>query len=275
MQASRSGTSTMTFSAPWPSKRMKKYWDGHLLHPFVEAFHAALLARGYRFSEQSEDESCYTWSKPLFAGYTREITVMPTKAKGLPRSYFGFNIHLFIGSDRQTEVENAIGTWECYRLDPLERVSAPQGATAVLHESLQWLMARWEPRLTSFSDAFARWEAVPSTQAEVCVDDVMHFFDRQGNDFFEYVGTPIKLANTLCDLDNFPGRTAKSGPGSVAAGEYAAVLLHDMGMTEEARKELDLSLRILQARVNRGERQQSWPRKSEQSDRWISCSLRR
>lgn len=89
--------------------------------------------------------------------------------------------------------------------------------------------------------------------SEEIAQDVISVFDRQGADFFDYLGTPLKLANAVRDPVAFPGRRPGEyldvSPAGLYPEEYAAVLFHDAGLVDQAKAALESSLHRIEAQV--------------------------
>lgn len=121
---------------------------------------------------------------------------------------------------------------------------------------LDWLAERWEPVATCREEGWGRWDSMKTEYSEEISQDVISVFDRQGIAFFDYLGTPIKLANALLDPIGFPGRrlgeSLNVSPSGIDPEEFAAVLFHDAGLTDQAKAAPESSLRRIETQVMAG-----------------------
>jgi len=201
--------------------------------------------RGFVFKNSGEDDVC-EWVRPAFEGYDFGIVVSEEPAS---KRKISFSVGLFVSSTRQADVENSIGIGTCY--NPPR--STPSTSVTILYVSLPWLMSRWKPVAGSASEVFLRWKNVDVTQIEFLVVDVLSQVDQYGAVFFDLLQTPLSLANTLKDLNKFPGREGvPSGPLSSNPLEYAAVLFGDLHQPDEAVSCLERDLESVASNVKNG-----------------------
>ncbi len=234
----------------------KKHWAGFSPHPFIAIFHSLMLERGFSFSTDDKEGKNLYWKKPLFRGYEASVWISPKNIKKNRPDFFGLFIILGIESSRQAFVDAMVRPWECINLREGNRVG-PDGDEALVFKGfLDWLAERWEPVATCREEGWGRWDSMKTQYSEEIAQDVISVFDHQGADFFNYIGTPLKLANALLDPVGFPGlRLGESrnvSPKGIFPEEFAAVLLHDAGRTDQAKAALESSLRRIEAQVNAG-----------------------
>ena len=231
----------------------KKHWGGFYPHPFIVNFHALMLERGYSFSVVDAEGGYIAWRKPVFAGYESSIWVGPRNTKKNRPEAFGVSIMVGIESCRQAVVENTVKPWECINLRAGNRAGPHGERVMVLRGFLDWLAERWEPVATNREEGRGRWNCMKTQFSEEIAQDVISVFDRQGADFFDYLGTPLKLANAVRDPVAFPGRRPGEyldvSPAGLYPEEYAAVLFHDAGLVDQAKAALESSLHRIEAQV--------------------------
>jgi hypothetical protein len=234
----------------------KKHWGGFSPHPFVAVFNSMMLERGFSFSTDDKEGEHLYWKKPLFAGYEASVWISPKNTRKNRPEAFGLFISLGIESRRQAFVDRTVRPWECINLREGNRVESDGEKTLVFMGFLDWLAERWEPVATSRGDGWGRWDSMKTEYSEEIARDVFSVYDRQGAAFFDYLGTPIKLANALLDPVGFPGRrpgeSLNVSPSGIDPEEYAAVLFHDAGLTDRAKAALESSLRRIEAQVKAG-----------------------
>ena len=243
-------------SFPQLPRASKKHWAGFSPHPFIAAFHSLMLERGFSFStDEKEGENLY-WKKSMFTGYEASVWISPKNTKKNRPEAFGLFVILGIESSRQAFVDSMVRPWECINLREGNR-AGPDGEKALVFMGfLDWLAERWDPVATKPEDGRGRWSHMKALYAEEIAQDVISVFDRQGVDFFSHLGTPLKLANALLDPVGFPGRRLGEGlygsPKGIYPEEFAAVLLHDAGLTDRARAAIESSLCRIEAQVKAG-----------------------
>jgi hypothetical protein len=232
-------------------------WKGQALL-FLDRLEELLRCEGFGRVHVVEEMDWREWHRPLFPGYVVAFSVHESALRA-PRGTFGFSASISVLSQRQTEVRNALAMWECANLDPVQNrlgdLQRGEDPACVLHASLNWLIGAWEPRLPSFLEAGTRWFQVKHEDAVACAEDVFSFYQRQGREFVSYIDTPLRLARVLQNLDGLPGPRKGSRPGSSEPSQFAAVLMVDCGLADEASQELDLAEKYLVASVARGERE--------------------
>lgn len=246
----------MNNSLPRLPRASKKHWAGFSPHPFIAIFHSLMLERGFSFStDDKEGENLY-WKKPLFTGYEASVWISPKNTKKNRPEAFGLFINLCVESSRQAFVDSIVRPWECINLREGNCVRPDGNRALVFLGFLDWLAERWDPVATSPEDGRGRWSHMKTQYAEEIAQDVISVFDRQGKDFFEYVGTPIKLANALLDPAAFPGRrlgeNLNVSPSGIYPEESSAVLFHDAGLSDRAKAALEGSLHRIEAQVKAG-----------------------
>lgn len=96
------------------------------------------------------------------------------------------------------------------------------------------------------------WRRVRNEDVITCADEVAHFVGLHLPRFLTFIGTPEALARTMLNFETFPGNDDGNGPISSNRNVSTAILLHDLGRTDEALKELDLEERQDIAAVHRG-----------------------
>lgn len=243
-------------SIPRPPSASKKYWGGFSTHPFLEYLHPLLVRRGFRFSGYHQDGQLVTWNRPLFSGYDSQIWISPGNMSKKNPGSFGFTIVVSVVSSRQTEVEISARAWECLNLKDGNCAKKPLESTMIIRAFLNWLIWRWNPRVEDIDAGFYRWKSLETSRAEEVAIDVAMRFDQQGEDFIKLVETPIKLANVLLDLHNFPGMefggNLDVAPGSICPEEFAAVLLHDAELQSLAKAALETAVRRMVEEASKG-----------------------
>jgi hypothetical protein len=246
----------MDKSLPRLPRASKKHWAGFSPHPFFVSFHPLMHARGFSFSIADEDSRYFAWNRPLFDGYESVILIGPRNTRKGKPDVFGLSIMVGVESTRQAFVDSMIRPWECINLREGNRVGSDGEKTLVLRGFLDWLAERWEPVATCREEGWGRWDSMKTQYSEDIAQDVISVFDRQGADFFDYLGTPLKLANALLHPAGLPGlRLGESrnvSPTGIFPEEFAAVLLHDAGLTDQARAALESSLCRIEAQVEAG-----------------------
>lgn len=243
-------------SFPRLPRASKKHWAGFSPHPFIAIFHSLMLERGFSFStDDKEGENLY-WKKTLFAGYEASVWISPKNTKKNRPDVFGLFIILGIESSRQAFVDGMVRPWECINLREGNRVGPDGDETLVFKGFLDWLAERWEPVATCREEGWGRWDSMKTEYSEEIAQDIISVFDRQGADFFDYLGTPLKLASALLDPAGFLGlRLGESlnvSPKGIYPEEFAAVLLKDAGLWDQAKAALESSLNRMEAQVKVG-----------------------
>lgn len=234
-------------------KKKIEFWNGRPDHPFFGLLSARIDSIGFRWKGVTIDDeaSIAAWRRPLFHGYSLELSLLAEHPKYLGEGYFGFDPTLFVVSDRQTEIWNRYRIWDCYNLAKGSAAKAEEGAIAILAINLRWLARAWDSKsLPEWS--MPTWHKVAQTEATNCADRLAQFVTRQLPRLMELTSTPEALVRTLLNLEIFPGKDDGNGPLSAARNIFTSILLHDLGRTEEAIKELMLSELQDAAAVNRG-----------------------
>lgn len=243
-------------SFPWLPRASKKHWAGFSPHPFIAIFHSLMLERGFSFSTDDKEGEHLYWKKPLFTGYDASVWISPKNTQKNRPEAFGLFINLCVESSRQAFVDSTVRPWECINLREGNRVGPDGEKTLVFMGFLDWLAERWEPVATCREEGWGRWDSMKTQYSEDIAQDVISVFDRQGRDFFEYLGAPIKLANALLDPIGFPGRRLGEGlnvsPSGIYPEEFAAVLFRDEGLSDRAKEALESSLHRIEAQVEKG-----------------------
>ena len=248
--------SMMDNSLPRLPRASKKHWSGFFPHPFILNFHPLMHARGFYFSVADEDSRYFAWNRPLFHGYDSVILIGPRNTRKEKPEVFGLSVMVGVESTRQASVDGIVRPWECINLREGNRAGSDGEKTLVLRGFLDWLAERWEPIAKCREEGWGRWDSMKTQYSEDIAQDVISILDRQGRDFFEYLNTPVKLANALLDPVGFPGRRLDEGlnvsPTGVFPEEFAAVLLHDAGLSDQAKAALESSLHRIEAQVEKG-----------------------
>lgn len=229
-----------------------KFWDRQHDHPFLGALTTRLLHLGFEWHAMKCDDEVEvaTWHLPLFDGYVLELSLMG-QGPPLPSGYFEFGSSLLVVSERQREIWNALRLWECLNLIRADHAAPMSRAAPILVIWLPWLNRAWhEPHGTH--RPFPGWSKTRTEDAATCADELGAFLDRHLPRLLTLLDTPAALANTMLNLETFPGKFDANGPGSAERSIYTAILLHEMGRTAEALKELDLQERQDVAKVHRG-----------------------
>ncbi len=246
----------MDKSLPRLPRASKKHWAGFCPHPFFLSLHPLMHARGFSFSIADEDCRYFAWNKPLFDGYESVILIGPRNTIKSKPDAFGLSVMVGVESTRQAFVDSMIRPWECINLREGNRAGPDGEKILVLRGFLDWLAERWEPVATNPEDGWGRWSHMKTQYAEEIAKDVISVLDRQGKDFFEYLGTPIKLANALLDPVSFPGCRPGENLNVLPSGtypeEFSAVLFHDAGLSDRAKVVLEGSLHRIEAQVKAG-----------------------
>jgi hypothetical protein len=234
----------------------KKHWAGFCPHPFVAKLHLLMCERGFSFSVVDKDWRYLAWNKSLFDGYESSVQISPINTSKAKPEAFGVYVRPCIESRRQAIVDDVVKPWECINLREGNRAGSDGEKSMVFSAYLDWLAERWDPVATCREDGWGRWNHMKTQYSEEIAHDVISVLDRQGADFFKYLGTPLKLANALLDPAGFPGlRPGESrnvSPKGIFPEEFAAVLLHDAGLTDQARAALESSLCRIEAQVEAG-----------------------
>jgi hypothetical protein len=234
----------------------RKHWGGFSPHPFVASLDLLMRERGFSFYIVDEDWRYLAWNKQLFYGYESSIRVGPKNTRKESPHAFGATVMVCVESTRQAQVDEMVRPWECINLREGNRVGPDGEKSLVFKGYLDWLAERWEPVATSRENGWGRWDSVKTEFSEEIAQDVISVFDLQGAAFFDYLGTPIKLANALLDPTGFPGRrpgeNLNVSPSGIDPEEYAAVLFHDAGLTDSAKAALESSLNRIEAQVKVG-----------------------
>ncbi len=240
---------------PEPSSRpavKTKFWDGQPDHPFFALLSARVEKIGFAWRDVHFDDEVgvATWRRPLFDGYELELSLMAQDAS-LSSGVFDFTPALFVVSERQATVWNESRLWECSNLVRGNRAEPETVAATIVVIGLRWLIRAWhEPKGTAWP--VPGWRRVRNEDAVGCADEVAHFLGLHLPRFLTFVRTPEALAHTMLNFESFPGNDDGNGPISSNRSVYAAILLHDLGRTDEALKELSLEERQDIAAVHRG-----------------------
>lgn len=271
----------MTLKLPRSSK---KFWNGFDPHPFLSAMMPLMSDRGYSLSQNIGDGHVITWSRNFFGENDAFISFFPKNMSKNDRSVFGVTPMLGVKSAAQRKAQCLLKTWECESLRIGSLASAPDDDVIIFRAFLDWLAVRWsaEAALPSVP-ASGRWDRLSVDRAEASAIDLVSVLDRQGEDFFSYIGSPEKLANALLDPFGFPGRREGEfldvSPTGAKPEEYAAVLLAGIGQGERARHVMLDSLRRIEnlVEIKRAHEQDIDVQKCkiERYLRWIDsgCSL--
>ncbi len=229
-----------------------KFWDGQTDHPFFSFLSGRIDSSEFAWAGAHFDAEVgvANWRRPLFDGYELELSLMADDAR-LAAGYFGFTPNLSVVSQRQTHVWNELRLWECINLMRPNISKAPSGPLAILTTGLRWLLRAWHlPQGEAWP--VPAWSKVTNGDAMVCANELGDFLDLHLPRFLALTATPEALAHTMLNLETFPGKFDGNGPLSACRSVFSAVLLHDLGRTDEATRELELQRRHDEAAVERG-----------------------
>ncbi len=154
-----------------------------------------------------------------------------------------FRTAYFVQSCYVTEVEHALSLSPVH--DSAVR-SAFDAWQTVLTAELFWLVLNGSPpkELTWWSAISGGEESAASTWW----DDFLHY----GGPFLASIDRLDRLIHWILHLDEYPHRTRYGLTKSSYATEYAAILLHYLGRTEEALRELHIEEQVVRAKVAQG-----------------------
>jgi hypothetical protein len=204
-----------------------KFWDGSAHHEFLTAID--LLVAGFRFEFGRHDNQapCTIWRRELFPGYSINFQVWPYVPDVRP-GVISMEFVISIASSRQRELFIDLGMHK-----------SELSEIGILNISLNWLIAAWSSGSISFTEAFGMWKNIRRESFGSSLARLRHSLDCILPRLLQMIEDPKRLANTLCHLDQFPGKTPTTGPRSASPLEFAMVLLRDSGETPEAIRILD------------------------------------
>lgn len=229
-----------------------KFWDGQVDHPFFSILSRRIEDIGFAWEGAYFDAEVglAKWRRPLFSGYELELSLMADDSR-LPAGYFGFSPDLAVVSQRQTQVWNELCLWDCLNL-MRPNISGPASEPLmILVTSMRWLLRAWHtPNGTPWP--VPSWGKVSNEDAMSCANEFGTYLDMHLPRYLALISTPESLVHTMLNLETFPGKFDGNGPLSSCRSVFTAILLHDLGRTDEAIKELDLQRRQDEAAVQRG-----------------------
>lgn len=228
-------------------------------------------------SKDIGDGQIVSWVRDFFPGYRISISFWPKNTKKSNPDAFGFSSFICVESERKTEINKGVGAWQCCKLRPGNAVELPEKPEIVFRAYLDWLAERWG----GGSYRFGRWGHLKSSFHLEIASDVIEVFDRQGEEFIEYINTPEKFAGALLDPYGFPGRREGEfldvSPTGVNPEETAAVLLQDGGNPHAALAALEASIARVEREIARGRADQTTLKiqacKVERYRRWIETGV--
>lgn len=229
-----------------------KFWDRQHSHPFLKELTDRLQHLGFAWNamECDDEVELAAWRLPLFQGYALELSLMG-EGTPLPPGYFEFRSTLFVISDRQQNIWNELRLWECLNLIRAGHMEPMNRAAPILVIFLPWLSRAWHDR-PGDEGPFVGWSKTRTADAVACADKLGAFMKLHLPRLLSLLGTPDALAETLLNLETFPGKFDANGPRSANRSVHTAILLHEMGRTQDALRELDLQERQDIAAEQRG-----------------------
>jgi hypothetical protein len=199
----------------------RKYWDGKDRHELLVQIDSLLAQYGFEFFRHDDDAPCSIWRKSMFTGYALCFQVWPQQPD-ISQGAVSLEFAVVVTSSRQKDVFAGLG---------MEKVDFDVG---ILSLSLNWLIAAWSSGSISFSAAFGMWKNLKSGDEVEAVQRLELALESNFPKLLALIDTPRRLANTLINLSNFPGKTPMAGPRSASPLEFGMVLLRDEGELKEA-----------------------------------------
>jgi hypothetical protein len=147
---------------------------------------------------------------------------------------------------------------DCWRMfNAYHEPSTPSVEAAVLGNNMDWLRFHWEPRVPYPSPSGLDWCNLPTSRSSAAVAEVITCWEHQYQDYLRMIDTPLKLARVISNpRAAVPGNERGYGPRSASSSEYAAILLHDIGRSEEALVELETERRVREAAAHNDPKRQ-------------------
>jgi hypothetical protein len=226
------------------SRKQSFPWAKFLGHPVWGVMDERLQIHGfYRVSHWDEEGRTAHWVKGAFTNASFFISL--GWSRPLEKNELNFVCRLGLESSHIQKVWNTIRIWECgHGMMPPDAFPfrEPQ---CVVHLPLSWLMLNADPPVKNFT-----WRIGEKTM-EDDVDLFMAYLTQHGFPFLAQIDTLEKTVRLLQNIDNYPRKTEKGGPGSAAPYLFAALLLHQNRQYEEAMKELEIHYKTGLARCER------------------------
>jgi hypothetical protein len=216
------------------SATRRPVWAKLANHAFVLAIDAQVTGLGFEFDR--DDPGFLAWTRPMYSKARFFVRLLEQKCSRKGGLQFG--VQLGVASSYLMEVENEVKSWECGAGHFSPDAFPYREPIAAVMISLHWLLLNANPPVKTRLS----WDATPETAeagARQLRDDVEHY----GLPFLRQVDTPDKLIDLLKNIENYPRKLREPGPRSSDSGAYAALLLHQLGRSDEAIEELEISRR--------------------------------
>ena len=216
---------------------------------------ASLLSEGLASSSYEQRFSRFDvhdaieFVAPLFPGYEKTVCVIfhgPVRGAGLD----GLVVDLQITSSRQAEVRAMLG------LQPNGQEGGEPGGvgvTPVLGVGMLALIGMWGNERQKGERKPLSWANPSGRPVDEVGNEIVNLVSDLGERFFSCVDTPQSLAESLLELENFPGVLPNRGaPGSESRWEFAATIFRDLGLPERSREAFKRGLEHVSSGVSRG-----------------------
>lgn len=223
-------------------KRITKAWGKGGITVRNEA-DLVLSKHGFVADPLGSEARYVTWSKSLGSGISHAIDFDCFEDKG--RRYFRSGLSVY--SDQVHSMLEKIKYWECSADLPIQ----PPSKTCVLFAGdVEWWAEYSENKEMLLNERrYRAWFVAENTSQEVLVWG--QTFEQYGVPLLAALDTPEEVVDFLQHLERYP--KSMGGPVSANREIYTALLLHSLGRTAEALKELEIKEAHLKALLARDE----------------------